>query len=106
MTLSLSAVETLLRQGRFQEIVTTCGSDSRSASGGATAEHRLAVSEALVRTGRVQEAKDIATTVANRAATDQVRSRAEMILGLVARELGYFDEAIRRLGTAAKLGKE
>ena len=29
-----------------------------------------------------------------------------MILALVARELGYFDEAIRRLGAAAKLGKE
>jgi DNA-binding NtrC family response regulator/tetratricopeptide (TPR) repeat protein len=29
-----------------------------------------------------------------------------MILGLVARELGYFDEAIRRLRTAARLGKE
>ena len=88
MTLSQSAVEALLRQGRFQEIVTAWMSDGPRASSGASPEHRLSIAEALVRTGRTQEAKDIATSVPQRSTTDQVRARIEMILGLAARELG------------------
>jgi DNA-binding NtrC family response regulator len=105
MSLSQTAVESFLRQGRFQDIVADW-QPGGSGLGTIPAEHRLAVAEALLRTGRIQAARTITTGVSEKGAPEHIRARCEMILGVAARELGFADEAIRRLHAAAKRAKD
>src|SRR6185436_12272091 len=106
MKLSESAVESLLRQGRFQEIVADWIANPASVVKLSSAEHQLAIAEALSRTGRPIAARDIANGLVHRSTPAVIRVRCEMVLGLVARELGFFEEAIQRLNSSARLAKE
>jgi len=87
MKLSQSAVESLLRQGHFHKIVSDWSSNPTGVAALSSIDHRLAIAEALLRTGRVAPAKDIAAAVLERTPQKDIRARCEMILGLAAREL-------------------
>ena len=63
MTLSHSAVESLFRLGRFEEIASDCASNLGSVHKLASADHQLVVAESMARTGRLDSARAIARSI-------------------------------------------
>ena len=104
MPLSYSEVESLFRLGRFQEI---CTRQRRSPPGRTKSlpsyEHQLLIAESLARTGRLESASHVARQVISRS---DGHPRAEMILGIIARDLGRMEEALQSLQRSLHSAKE
>jgi len=104
MSSSLASVESLFRLGRFKDIVASV--DERRSAQPLGSEQLLTIAEAMVRTGKIERAKQIATDLMRQSLQGRLRARGEMVLGLVARESGVFDEGLQRLQASARLAKE
>jgi DNA-binding NtrC family response regulator/tetratricopeptide (TPR) repeat protein len=98
-----SLVESLFRLGKFREIISTV---ERRPDISFTSEQLLIIAEVMTRTGRLARARRIALDLMQRPPQTASRARCEMILGLVARESGSFDEGLQRLQASARLAKE
>ena len=103
MPLSYSEVESLFRLGRFQEICTDSAGALRDVQRLPSYEHQLLIAESLARTGRLESASHVARQVIIRS---DGHPRAEMILGIIARDLGRMDEALQSLQRSLHSAKE
>src|SRR5688572_25587069 len=104
MSLSPSAVESLFRAGKFREIVT--GAERSRLEPTFPVDRLLTIAEASARGGQLERAKRSVCDALQRSSHPNVRSRCELILGLVARDSGLFDEALQRFQTSARIAKE
>jgi len=106
MPLSYSEVESLFRLGRFEEITSDASTSIRDIQKLPSCDHQLLVAESLLRTGKLESARHIARQLLNRADYARGHARCEMVLGIVARDLGRIDEAIQTLQHSLHLARE
>jgi DNA-binding NtrC family response regulator/tetratricopeptide (TPR) repeat protein len=106
MPLSYSEVESLFRLGRFQEICTDIAGAFRDVQKLPSYEHQLLIAESLARTGRLESASQVARQVIGRSDCMRGHPRAEMILGIIARDLGRTEEALQSLQRSLHSAKE
>jgi len=106
MPLSYSEVESLFRLGRFQEISTDSAGALREVQKLPSYEHQLLIAESLARTGRLEPASHVARQVIGRPDWVRGHPRAEMILGIIARDLGRMEEALQSLQRSLHSAKE
>jgi DNA-binding NtrC family response regulator/tetratricopeptide (TPR) repeat protein len=106
MTLTHSAVESLSRLGRYQDIISDCGHDVARINNIASIEHRLVLADSLAKVGYLETARSIVTRILQSVAPDSVRPHCEAILGWIAREHGNVDEATQRLQSSARMFRE
>jgi len=106
MPLSSSEVESLFRLGRFQEISNDGAATLREIQRFSSYEHQLLIAESLARTGRLESASHVARLVIDRQEWVRGHPRAEMVLGIVARDLGRTEEALQRLQRSLHSAKE
>jgi DNA-binding NtrC family response regulator/tetratricopeptide (TPR) repeat protein len=95
MAVTLSALEQLFRLGRLQEIL--IGMSGASELRSVSAEQRALYADVLQRTGRPEQAMNLAQDVLNNPVALPTRARCEMVAGLVIRDNGDLDEAVRLL---------
>jgi DNA-binding NtrC family response regulator/lipopolysaccharide biosynthesis regulator YciM len=106
MPLSYSEVESLFRLGRFQEIASDGTATVRELQKLPSQEHQLLIAESLARTGRLESATQLARHVLARSEWVRGHSRAEMILGIVSRDLGRTEDALQSLQRSLHSAKE
>ncbi len=105
MAFTYSALESRFRLGLFQEIL----DDLESYADGFDSvplECRVVFADTLQRTGRIDPARKAALSIASASLTTAGRARCEMVLGLVSRDTGHMDEAVRRLQSSERLARE
>jgi len=106
MSLSHSTLESLVRLGQFERIVSDSADGSGESHRSLSPDDQLVIAEAMARTGRLESAKGIARSILDRHEYINWHSKCEMILGLVARDLGRIDEAIQSLQHSVRLARE
>ena len=106
MPSSYSEVESLFRLGRFQEICSDSAASLREVQKIQSYEHQLLIAESMARTGRLDAAGHVARQIIGRPEWVRGHPRAEMVLGLVARDIGRIDEAIQCLQRSLHCAKE
>jgi DNA-binding NtrC family response regulator len=106
MPLSYSAVESLFRLGRFEEITADSVPSFREIQKLPSCDHQVLIAESLMRTGRLESASHVARHALGRPDFVRVHARCKMIHGSIARELGRIDEAIQSLQHSLHFAKE
>src|SRR5688572_29791339 len=104
MALTLSALDQMFHLGRLQEILNSLGGVSELRS--APAEQRALYADVLQRTGHPEQALSIAQDVLNSPVSSSARARCEMVTGLVVRDNGDLDEAVRLLRQSQRSANE
>src|SRR5687768_1652111 len=97
MTLNYDSAQSLFREGRFVELVGALPSSERAVSSLSPGEFRLLVALGNLYTGRMATAESIARANNVAASTPAVRSRCELVLGLIAKRRGRIDLAVKHL---------
>ncbi len=106
MPLSYSEVESLFRQGRFDQIVGNCAAALKDVFRLPSFDHQLLICESLAHTGRLESASQLARHILNRPDCTRGHARCEAILGTVARDFGHIEEAIQSLQRSLLSAKE
>ena len=106
MPLSYSEVESLFRLGRFEQIAADCAPAIKDVYRLPSYDHQLLIAESLARTGRLESASQLARDILNRPDCVRGHPRCEMILGIVARDLGRIEEAVQSLQRSLHSAKE
>jgi DNA-binding NtrC family response regulator len=105
MPLSYAEVESLFRQGRFEQIAAD-GAGVKELYRLPSYDHQLLVAESLARTGRLESASQLARHILSRPDCIRGHARCETILGTVARDLGRIEEAMQCLQRSLHSSKE
>jgi DNA-binding NtrC family response regulator/tetratricopeptide (TPR) repeat protein len=99
-----AAVEGLFHAGRFADLLRV--SMPFLHHGELSTHDRLLIARAMVHTGDIERARHIAETANEQNAGPLLRSRCELILGLVAKRIGDLPAARRRLQHSVHLARE
>jgi DNA-binding NtrC family response regulator len=106
MSLSHSEVESLFGLGRFGDIAADTIATLRDVQTLPSCDHQLMIAESIARTERFESASYIVREVLSRSDCVRDRARCEMILGIIARDLGRIGEALQRLQHSLHCAKE
>lgn len=97
-----SKIESLLRSGRFGDVILARDASPQPCS----LEDRLSVAEALARKGDSEAARSLVQDILRSREADSLRAHCEMILGLVARDLGLVQKALQHLQHSSRLARD
>src|SRR5688500_14015347 len=104
MALGFEATQRLFQAGRYRELLSESGGSINSAL--TTPEHRLLVALAMLHTGDVAGATDIARRESLRHAAPAIRSRCEIVLGMACRQRADLDGALNHYHHAVQSAKD
>jgi DNA-binding NtrC family response regulator/tetratricopeptide (TPR) repeat protein len=105
MSPNLFTLQQLHKTGRFAEFLAAT-SLTRQPSEDSPPELRVMLAEALVLTGDIEAARNVARAEPPGRGSPSVRARCEVVLGLAEKKSGEFEAAMRHLHAAVKLAEE
>ena len=100
------SVATLVAQGRFQEAIATLSQGRPGASGTTDFAERLLRAELLERTGHLAEARvHLAALKKSTRLSEAERARYLLLEGLLSKQMGHLEDAIRAFQRACRLAE-
>src|SRR5687767_12876422 len=105
VTLTFDAAKSLFRLGRYAELMEQCGLEPTSLRS-LSQEHRVLLAQAAFHAGNIDGAVRIARRENVAETSPEIRSKCEVILGLVQRREANWDSALRHFQLSVQFAKE